>query len=124
MSVAAAVLAPLTVNCTAGEAAIASLKVAVIVSVVPCLTGPVGEYAIDAVGAVLSTVNVGPVVGAADREFRCGRVSHRLVERRRQRQRRSRIDRTGWRVRDGRGRGRVLYDEGGAARWRRCHHVP
>src|SRR6266516_3972647 len=56
---------PLTANCTTGESAIASLNVAVIVSVVPCLTGPVGEYAIDAVGAVLSTVNVDPLVGAA-----------------------------------------------------------
>src|SRR6266566_201671 len=61
----ATVLAPLTANWTTGESAIASLNVAVIVSVVPCLTGPVGEYAMDAVGFVLSTMNVDPLVGAA-----------------------------------------------------------
>ena len=37
---------------------------AVIVSEVPCATGPVGEYVIAAVGTVLSTVNVAPLVGA------------------------------------------------------------
>src|SRR5947199_215550 len=55
MAVAATVLAPLTENCGAGASAMASLNVAVSVSVVPALTGLVAEYARAAVGAVLST---------------------------------------------------------------------
>ena len=43
MFVAVMVLAPLMANRTTGESAIGSLKVAVIVSVVPDLTAPVGE---------------------------------------------------------------------------------
>src|SRR5205814_1798861 len=55
MAVAATVLAPLTENCGAGASAMASLKVAVSVNAVAALTGLVAEYAMDAVGAVLST---------------------------------------------------------------------
>ena len=65
MGVAATVLAPLTEKCGAGASAMASLNVAVSVSVVPSLTAPAGEYAMAAVGAVLSTVKVAPLVGAA-----------------------------------------------------------
>ena len=43
IAVAAIVFAPLMANFTTGESAIASLKVAVIVSVVPCLTMLAGE---------------------------------------------------------------------------------
>src|SRR5438093_906924 len=49
----------------AGASAIASLNVAVSVSVVPCLTRPAGAYVMAAVGAALSTVKVAPLVGAA-----------------------------------------------------------
>src|SRR5438093_4142987 len=65
MGVAAAVLAPLTENCGAGTSAMASLNVAVSVNVVPCLTIPAGAYVMAAVGAVLSTVKVAPLVGVA-----------------------------------------------------------
>ena len=50
---------------TTAESAIGSLNVAVSVDGVPALTGPVGEYAMAAVGAVLSTVKVAPLVGVA-----------------------------------------------------------
>ena len=43
MFVAAMELAPLMVKRTTGESAMGSLKVAVIVSVVPVFTGPEGE---------------------------------------------------------------------------------
>src|SRR5437773_52443 len=65
MGVAAAVLPPLTENRGAGTSAMASLNVAVSVNVVPCLTIPAGAYVMAAVGAVLSTVKVAPLVGVA-----------------------------------------------------------
>ena len=43
MLVAAMEFAPLMANWTTGESAMGSLNVAVIVSVVPCFTAPVGE---------------------------------------------------------------------------------
>ena len=69
MGVAATVLAPLTEKCGTGASAMASLNVAVSVNVVPALTAPVGEYAMEAVGAVLSTVKVAPLVGVAVTTF-------------------------------------------------------
>ena len=54
MLVAASVFAPLIAIFTTGESAIGSLKVAVIVSEVPCFTKD-DEYVIAALGAVVST---------------------------------------------------------------------
>ena len=55
MDVADTVFAPVIAILGAGESAIASLNVAVIVSESPCLTG-FFEYVIAAVGEVVSTV--------------------------------------------------------------------
>src|SRR5205814_3308368 len=49
----------------AGESANGSLSVAVNVDGVPVLTAPAAEYAMEAVGAVLSTEKVAPLVGVA-----------------------------------------------------------
>jgi hypothetical protein len=65
MFTAATVLAPLIAIFGTGAFAIASSKVAVINSDVPDFTGPAGAYVIAAVGAVLSTVKLAPLVGAA-----------------------------------------------------------
>src|SRR5437773_181798 len=64
-AVAGPVLAPLTENRGAGTSAMASLNVAVSVNVVPCLTIPAGAYVRAAVGDVLSTLKVAPLVGVA-----------------------------------------------------------
>src|SRR5436309_2532651 len=69
MGVAAAVFAPLTENCGAGASAISSLNVAVSVNVVPSLTIPAGTYVMAAVGGVLSTPKVAPLVGVAVSRF-------------------------------------------------------
>src|SRR5215213_1859969 len=58
MFVAARAFAPLIAIFGAGESTIGSLKVAVMSSDVPAFTGPVGEYVMAAVGAVLSNVKV------------------------------------------------------------------
>ena len=56
-------------SCTTGLSAMASLKVAVMVTTSPCLTVltvlPLMVYANDAIGAVLSTVKVAPEIGVA-----------------------------------------------------------
>src|SRR5436190_22547656 len=69
MGVAAAVLPPLTENRGAGTSAMASLNVAVSVNVVPCLTIPAGAYVMAAVGGVLSTPKMAPLVGVAVKRF-------------------------------------------------------
>src|SRR5215211_4566394 len=56
MLVAARAFAPLIAIFGAGESSSGSLKVAVMSSDVPAFTGPVGEYEMAAVGAVVSIV--------------------------------------------------------------------
>src|SRR5438128_2367685 len=66
MLVAAVAVPPgtaLMAICGTGESAIVSLNVAVIVIDTPCRYGPGAEYAIPAVGFVLSTVKLPPLVG-------------------------------------------------------------
>src|SRR6266550_94080 len=55
MAVAATVSAPLTENCGAGAAVIASVNVAVIVNALPDFAALAGEYVRAAVGDVVST---------------------------------------------------------------------
>ncbi len=64
MAVAETMLEPVIAIWGAGLSTIASLNVAVIVTASPDLYGLVAEYVIAAVGAVLSTVKVEPLVGA------------------------------------------------------------
>mgnify|MGYP006992592871 FL=1 len=61
MLVAASVFAPEIEICGTGESLTGSLKVAVIVTVLPDLYGPGVEYVMAAVGAVVSTTMTFPV---------------------------------------------------------------